>query len=253
MIRQGEGGWLIAGLALALTLSPPSLAAQGVAEAEGQFNMGVTHLREGRVDLAIDAFREAIKRDPKNPYFRKGLGQAYAAKTKFKDAVAEFRKALELNPYYVDVRNDLGAALILMGKREEGRKEFLAAFGDATNPTPEVSARNLGQSYIDEKNYGQALNWFQTSLARNPKYVDANLGVAECLTALGRAQEALARLESAAKALPDEPAVLLAVGEAYYRAGRFTEGRAQLEQAVKRDPGGISGRRAADLLKSFPK
>ncbi len=62
------------------------------------------HLREGRVDLALEEFKRAAKEDPKNPYFQKGLGLAYAAKREWKDAIAAFRKALELNPYYVDVR-----------------------------------------------------------------------------------------------------------------------------------------------------
>ena len=40
---------------------------------------------------------------------------------KYDDAVEAFRKALEINPYYVDVRNDLGTALLLSGKRTEGK------------------------------------------------------------------------------------------------------------------------------------
>ena len=115
--------------------------------------MGITHLREGRVDLAIDAIKQAIKVDPKNAFFYKGLGTAYPAKQKWNDAIDAYRKALELNPYFVDVRNDLGTALILSGKRDEGKKEFLTLFSDPTNPTPEMTARNLGQCYLEEKNY----------------------------------------------------------------------------------------------------
>jgi tetratricopeptide (TPR) repeat protein len=95
--------------------------------------------------MAVEAFRKAVREDGKNPYFQKGLGQAYLATGKYDDAVSAFRKALELNQYYVDVRNDLGTALILSGRRNEGKNEFLAAFNDATNPTPEISSRNLGQ------------------------------------------------------------------------------------------------------------
>src|SRR5262249_36094037 len=116
---------LLLGLVMAL---PRGAAAQ--ADAESHFAAGLVHLREARPDLAIDEFKKAIRQDPKNPYFYKGLGQAYASKQKWSDAIASFRKALELNPYYVDVRNDLGSALILAGSREEGKKEFLTAFND---------------------------------------------------------------------------------------------------------------------------
>ena len=77
-------------------------------DGEGNFAAGAAHLRDGRTDLAISEFKKAIKKDDKNAYFYKGLGLALAQKNELKDALSALRKALELNPYYVDVRNDLG-------------------------------------------------------------------------------------------------------------------------------------------------
>jgi tetratricopeptide (TPR) repeat protein len=128
----------------------------------------------------------------------------------WKDAVEAFRKALELNPYFVDVRNDLGTALVLSGKREEGRKEFLNAFSDATNPTPEISSRNLGQSYLEDKNYPEAMQWFRTSIARNKIYADPYLGMADALIATGHTEEAIVQLEAGVREAPDDPALLTA-------------------------------------------
>lgn len=222
-------------------------------DAEARFNSGLTHLRDGRPKLALDEFQRAIKQDPKNPYFHKGLGLAYATLKQFDDAVGAFRKALELNPYYTDVRNDLGMALVLAGKRQEGKAEFLAAFNDPTNPTPEISSRNLGQAYFEEKNHAEAANWFRSSLNRNKAYPDAYLGLADALVALGRAEEAMATLETGAHEVPASPAIQLSLGEAYYRVGRFADARARLEDARKADPTGADARRAAELLKHFPK
>src|SRR5512134_2880941 len=178
-------------LAVALAVFAAPAVAQSPPQAETRFSTGVMHLREGRVDLALEEFKRAVKEDSKNPYFQKGLGLAYAAKASkerqtrrtpdgappskeeaeaWKEAIACFRKALELNPYYTDVRNDLATALIGSGDREAGKKEFLAAFSDPTNPTPEISARNLGQAYLEEKNPTEAANWFKTSLSRNKSY-----------------------------------------------------------------------------------
>lgn len=236
-----------------LALAGGPAAAQSSAEGETHFQTGLMHLREGRTDLALEEFKKAVKSDPKNPYFYKGLGQAYAQKLKFGDAIGAFEKALELNPYYVDVRNDLGSALVLDGKREEGKKEFLAAFGDPTNPTPEISARNLGQAYLEEKNYPEAANWFRTAIGRNKTYSDPYLGLAEALIAMGRTEEAMAQLEAGLKEVPEAPDLLAGVGELYAKAGRFIDARKALEAAVKKDPAGPSGRRAAELLKSLPK
>ena len=228
-------------------------SAQNNPVAEARFAMGVSHLREGRLDLALEDFQKAAKLDPKNPYVMKGLGQAYAAKRKWGDAISAFRKALELNPYYVDVRNDLGTVLILSGDREAGKKEFLTAFGDPTNPTPEISARNLGQAYLEDKNYPEAINWFRTSLSRNKSYTDAYLGLAEGLLATGRQEETVTQLEAGAKEAPGDPSLQLALGQAYFKVGRFTEARARLEEAVKKDPDGAVGRRATSVLKELPR
>jgi len=244
----------IAAVAAALCFSAVASAqTAGVNDAEARFNAGLTHLRDGRPKLALEEFQRAIKQDPKNPYFHKGLGLAYATLKKFDDAVDAFRKALELNPYYTDVRNDLGMALVLAGKREAGKAEFLAAFNDPTNPTPEISSRNLGQAHFEEKNYAQAANWFRSSLNRNKAYPDAYLGLADALVALGRAEEATATLETGASEVPASTGIQLALGEAYYRAGRFADARARFEDARKMDPTGADARRAAELLKHFPK
>ena len=242
---------LVLSLAL-LTLLPAARALSQSADGEARFSTGLMHLREGRLDLAIDEFKKAVKADPKNPYFEKGLGQAYAAKRRWNDAIESFRRALELNPYYVDVRNDLGTALILAGQREAGRKEFLTAFGDPTNPTPEISARNLGQAYYEDKNYAEAASWFRTSVGRNKSYADAYLGLADALVASGRPEDALVQLETGAKEIPDDADIMVALGQAYLKAGRFTEARAKLEAAVRKDPSSAAGRRATQLLKDVP-
>jgi Tfp pilus assembly protein PilF len=258
-------------LVLAFAARPPHAAAQSPVDAEQRFSTGIMHLREGRVDLALEELKRAARQDPKNPYFQKGLGLAYARKAtdlqlaaarrnpdagpvgEWKDAIACFRKALELNPYYVDVRNDLGAALIGSGDREGGKKEFLAAFSDPTNPAPEMSARNLGQAYLEEKNFAEAVNWFRTSVGRNKSYPDPYLGLAEALLRAGRPDEALVELETGHKEVPDDLGLRLALGQAYFRAGRFTEARAQLDEVLKRDPSGAPGRAAAEQLKALPK
>ena len=243
--------------AVALALLAPGAAplarAQSSAEAEMRFSTGVMHLREGRVDLALEEFKKAVKEDGKNPYFHKGLGLAYSAKRDWKPAIAAFRRALEINPYYVDVRNDLAAALIGSGDREAGKKEFLTAFSDPTNPTPEVSARNLGQAYYEEKNYPQAISWYRSALSRNKGYPDAYLGVADALVASGQNAEAVVQLEAAVKEVPEDVSLQLGLGQAYLRVGRFGEARAQLEDVVRKDPAGPLGRSAAEQLKSVPK
>jgi protein O-GlcNAc transferase len=250
MIKRFRAAIAVVPLLLAPTVPA---GAQGSPEGESYFSSGVIHLREGRVDIALEQFKRAVKADPKNPYFRKGLGQAYAAERNWKEAIQQFREALELNPYFVDVRNDLGSALILSGKREEGKEEFLTAYGDATNPTPEVSARNLGQAYLDEKNYTEAISWFRTAIGRAPRYPDPYLGLAQALLATDRLDEAVVLLEGGVEAAPESAELRLALGQVYYRAGRFAEARTSLDEALQKDPSGPVGKAAAREIENLPR
>jgi Flp pilus assembly protein TadD len=233
-------------------LAAPGLA-QSPPDGELRFSTGVMHLREGRVDLALEEFKSAVRADPKNPYFQNGLGLACAAKRDWKDAIAAFRKALEINPYYVDAKNALGYALIMSGDREGGKKELVAAFSDAMNPAPEISAYNLGRAYLEEKNYTEAVNWLRTSLNRNRAYSDAYLLLAETFVASDRVEAAVAELEAGLKEVPTDAGLQLGLGKAYYKVGRFSEARARLEEAVKLDPAGPSGRAAAEQRAALPK
>ena len=251
LIRKGA---LLATLALALAAAVPAAAqekGQGQSQGEANFNTGIAHLSGGRVDLAVEEFRRAVKADQKNPYFRKALGLSLARQQNYTEAVAELRKALELSPYYVDVRNDLGTVLIVSGKRDEGRGELVRVFTDPMNPTPEITARNIAQSYVDDKDYANALIWYRSAIEKNDGYADGQLGLAEALLALKRNGEALVVLEAALRPTGDSAEVLVALAEIYQRNGKIAEARAALEKAVRQDPGGPAGQRASELLKTL--
>ena len=193
-------------------------------DAETSFNSGLQHLRENRPQMALEEFKKAVKQDDKSPYFQKGLGLAYSQLRKYDEAIAAFRRALVINPYYVDVRNDLGAALVLSGKRTEGRAEWVAAYNEPTNPTPDLSARNLGQSYLEENNFQEAANWFRSSLGKNPKQVDAYTGLAAALSGLQRPEEAVPVLEAALKEAPGETGAAARAGRRALPGGPLHRG-----------------------------
>lgn len=242
-------------LALALSglLLGPAAADGSKLDPETRFDQGLQHLRDGRVDQAIEAFKLATKGDGKNAYFQKGLGQAYLAKRDWGKAAESFRRALEINPYYADVHNDLGTALMLGGKLEEARQELLAAYNDPTFATPEVASRNLAQSYLEEKNYSEAYNWFRTTVQRNKGYPDGHLGLADTLAAQQRFDEAVVQLEVAKKELPDSFPIAAALGDACSKVGRLNEARGYFEELARKDPAGPFGRRALERLRDLPR
>jgi tetratricopeptide (TPR) repeat protein len=249
---MGTKYWPRLAAMLCLAISGAVAHAQG-SDAEVSFNAGLEHLRQGHPAQALEEMRRATKQEPKNAYFQKGLGQAHLQLGQSAEAIAAFRKALEINPNYVDARNDLGVALLLAGQREEGKRELLKVFGEPFNPRPDITARNIGQAYFDEKNYTDALTWFQTSAQKNRRFSEGYIGISATLVALGRLDEAITQLEEGLSATSENVDVLFALGDTYYRAGRFAEARTRLERVVQKDAAGPSGQRATELLKKFPR
>jgi len=52
---------------LTLAVSAPAVATDQAVDPESSFNAGLNHLREGRPAMAVEAFRKAVREDPKNP------------------------------------------------------------------------------------------------------------------------------------------------------------------------------------------
>ena len=197
----------------------------------------------------------AVKEDPKNPYFQNGPRPRVRRRSgEWKDAIAAFRKALELNPYYVDAKNALGYALIMSGDREGGKQEFLAAFSDPMNPAPEISAHNLGRAYLEEKNYAEAVNWLRTSLNRNKAYSEAYLLPRRDARGVGPRRGGGGPARGGRQGGADgRPGCSSGSARPTPRSGASrTRGR-RLEEALKLDPAGPAGRAAAEQLKALPK
>ena len=92
-------------------------------EAEAHFNIGLTHLREGRTDAGARGVQEGDQAGPQErllPQGRSASPTADCASTGDADGRAS-RRRCELNPYYVDVRNDLGTALMLVRQARGGQ------------------------------------------------------------------------------------------------------------------------------------
>jgi Flp pilus assembly protein TadD len=223
------------------------------AQSDVMYNTGLTYLRSNRPDLAIDQFKKTVDLDSKNYFAYKGLGIAYAQTKNFKEAEKAQRKCLEINPDFADARNDLAATLMYLGRREEARKEWLTAYASPFNPSPDQTAWNLGNSYVEENNAAEAVRWYQSSLEHNAGYAPAHVALASALVSENKLDEAVTDLEGAVKATPGNVDLTFALGDAYFRAGRFPESRAQFETVVKKDTNGTAGKRAAEMLKHFPK
>src|SRR5690606_21550202 len=94
----------LANYARAVTLEPDSIFARS--------RYGQLLRRVGRVEEAVREFREVLKRDRSFSGVHNELGIALAQLKRHDEAIAVFRTAVSLFPDQVDLRENLGRALL---------------------------------------------------------------------------------------------------------------------------------------------
>lgn len=121
---------------------------------------------------AETAYRRAVALNPSDPVSKHELARLYLAhEERFgvrgrTEATALLRGALDQNPYYAEIRNDLGVALLRAGDREGALRAFReAAGGRETFVDPLV---NLAAIALEDGDREAAASWIRRALERNP-------------------------------------------------------------------------------------
>lgn len=145
----------------------------------------------GKPDDAIQEYDIALamKEHPQT-YYNRGL--AFEAKENLDAAMADYRKAIALEPVYPLAHINLGRLLYLQNKKDDARREFTLASEQA--PQLAMPYFNLGVLAGEEKDFERAIEYYRKTLERDPAFSDARGNVIAALLALGKTSEAIAQL-----------------------------------------------------------
>ena len=119
----------------------PVLSVQDAVTPEGMFRLGRYYEGQARYDMAINAYREAIRRDPLMVQGYTALGTSLAAQQRYDEAIREFQAAIVLAPNAAHLHNNLGYAYLLSGQTEQAVKALEEA--QRLEPAHAKSAENL--------------------------------------------------------------------------------------------------------------
>ena len=151
-----------------LTLPSTSFPAQGPAQGKKDTVGTVSELiEEGQFKKAIEQLIVTIRNDPENPDLYFWIGIAYYKTGRNQEAEESFHAALKLNPADARIHYNLGALYF----REKKWDQAIASFLHAANLAPDWKAHsylNIGLIYYKEGREGEAIDWFQKTLQKNP-------------------------------------------------------------------------------------
>jgi tetratricopeptide (TPR) repeat protein len=123
-------------------------------EAIRRNNYGAELVKQGRLPEAIAEFQRAVELDPTYVAAQRNLGYAYDRQGKVEEAVAAYRKAIELEPGDMTTRNNLGVLYDKKGMYDEAVGEFEKALQiDPANSTVKKNLENArnNMSIIQER------------------------------------------------------------------------------------------------------
>lgn len=144
----------------------------------------------GRMEEALEHYREAIRVAPNDPIAHQALGKTLASQGDLEGALAAYRRATELDPAAVELKVDLGLLLEQKGSRAEAEKLFRAAL--EKNPALVAAHFGLARLALAAGQADPALASLARVLQLEPSNARARGLRAEILLELRRPEEALA-------------------------------------------------------------
>jgi|SRR5689334_451072 tetratricopeptide (TPR) repeat protein len=179
---------------------------------------GMKALEAGKYAEAAAAFTKAIAADPKDYFAHFNLAMAHTFLHQDAEAIAEYRKTLEIKPRLYEA--ELNGGIVLL--RQKNPAEALPLLEDAAGQKPEQFRPRYyyAESQLQTGDYAGAEENFRRALALDAKSADANLGIAQALVQQGKLDDAAPFFRQAAQAEPNYRGYLLQLGNLYEKANR---------------------------------
>ena len=198
-------------------------------------NMALAYIQTGDYQAAIRCYTEAMRLAPQFSYLPYNLGLVYQRLNRRKEAEASYRKAIDLAPDSGEAYNALGYLKASIGDRAEAERLYHEAL--TRNPALLPARHNLALVIAErETRFNEAVDLWKEVLKSAPDYLPSRLSLAKALAARGRSAEAVEQYEQVVSAKPDYIAARRALAELHVKAGNPEAAIAQLQQALKTQP-----------------
>ncbi len=265
---------------LALWLALGQAPAQAPSDFPATFKRGLQALAAGQLDAAEAAFTEAQRLEPRNPFVYLHLAQIHAQRREFREAIVNFRRAIERDPrepqFYFDlaalytqvqrfhdaqqalkellrIRPAYADAYLLLGRvaQEQGdhalAEKHLRHYLRLRPGSPEALWR-LGTSLSAEEKYHQAEPLLQQALKKNPNLGGAHYNLGVLYSRRGKDLQAKSHLQAATRLLPENAKAYYELGTVLVRLDDLADGEEDFRKALKLDPGYVEALYALGTL-----
>lgn len=125
-------------------------------------------LLEHEHEKALELLRDAIKKNPRNPYAYHYVGVAMFELKRFDAARDAYRAAIHVAPKYLGARIGLSHALRLTGEFKEALQQAEVALRQSPNDGDALFA--LGLAHLSRGDAGEAISALEKFLTTKPEF-----------------------------------------------------------------------------------
>ncbi|MBM3318263.1 MAG: tetratricopeptide repeat protein [Candidatus Eisenbacteria bacterium] len=135
--------------------------------AETHNSRGVALAGEGRIDEAIAEYRRAIALDPDLPHVRFNLSNALRAKGRMAEMVAELEHTVRLQPGFAEAWSNLGLGLAMLNRLEEAAAAHRRVI--ELRPDQAVGHVHLGTVLFNMGRISESMASYERALEVDPR------------------------------------------------------------------------------------
>jgi predicted O-linked N-acetylglucosamine transferase (SPINDLY family) len=203
-------------------------------DALAEFNLALALKSAGQLEQAIASYRKAIQLRPDFAEAYCNLGDALTAGGFFDQAVEACRSAVAINPGFAEAFNNLGIALSELHRFDEAIAAYRQAI--ALRSDFAVAWSNLGGALFQMKQLDESITACRTAIRLKPDFAKAHCNLANALSEKEDLESAVAEYRRAIALLPTYAEAFNNLGTTLKKLGHVDEAIAAYRQAIALRP-----------------
>ncbi|WKZ33909.1 MAG: tetratricopeptide repeat protein [Thermodesulfobacteriota bacterium] len=186
------------------------------------------------------------------------LGLVYYNASRHEDAIAAFRKAIEINPNYTEASLNLAVVYNELGRFDKSAEVYTLAKQARQDAhsylDPFVKGKlanmhsNLARIYKDLGFYAEAVEEYRKALRLRPEFADIRTSLGVSLRDMRDFDAAVTELKEAVRLNPSYPDSRIQLGLTYYAVGRREDAGTEWQGVLRDHPDHRMARMYMNLL-----
>ncbi|WP_348262911.1 tetratricopeptide repeat protein [Telmatobacter sp. DSM 110680] len=196
--------------------------------------LGMAHYGMKDYLVAIPYLQRAAKRDPQNVTLRMTLARSCLQSRQFQSLLDTHKEIKELNADSAEADMLAGEALAEMGDRAAAEQEFR----EAILKDPRMPQLHFGLGYLlwSESKWSESAAQFESELQINPKFINAQIYLADSWVRQNEFAKALAVLSPLIPSARSEALFHRDLGIIYANSGRAADAIREFATSIEADP-----------------